>query len=54
MNANIFPAQSYNDTESFCIYKSEVSGSAILYIQYFLCIGKGFLIFLIIDYILYI
>ncbi len=51
MNGNVFPVQSYNNTGSFCIYKAGVSGSAILYIQYFLCIGKGFLIFLIIDYI---
>jgi hypothetical protein len=51
MNANTFSVQSYNNTGSFCIYKAGVSGSAILYIQYFLCTGKGFLIFLIIDYI---
>jgi hypothetical protein len=51
MNANIFSVQSYNDTGSFCIYKAGVSGSTILYIQYFLGTGKGFLIFLIIDYI---
>ena len=51
MNTDIFPAQSYNDAGSFCIYKSGVSRSAVLYIQYFLGIGKGFLIFLIIDYI---
>ena len=51
MNANTFSVRSYNDTGSFCIYKAGVSGSAILYIQYFLGTGKGFLIFLIIDYI---
>ena len=51
MNGNVFPVQSYNDAGSFCIYKSGVSRSAVLYIQYFLGIGRGFLIFLIIDYI---
>ncbi len=51
MNANIRPVESYKDAGSYCIYKSGVSRSAVLYIHYFLGIGKGFLIFLIRDYI---
>ena len=51
MNANISLAKSYKDMGSYCIYKSAVFGSAVLYIHYFLGIGKGFYIFLIRDYI---
>ena len=42
MIANISPSESYKDAESYCIYKSGVSRSAVLYIHYFLGIGKHF------------
>lgn len=49
MNASIRPVESYKDAGSYCIYKSGVSRSAVLYIHYFLSIGKGFCIFLFRD-----
>ena len=51
MIASISPSESYKDARSYCIYKSVVSRSAVLYIHYFLSIGKSFCIFLFRDYI---
>ena len=51
MNASIRPVESYKDAGSYCIYKSGVYRSAVLYIHYFLSIGKRFCIFLFRDYI---
>ena len=49
MIANISPSESYKDAESYCIYKSGVSRSAVLYIHYFFSIGKSVYIFLFRD-----
>ena len=51
MNANISPSESYKDAGSYCIYKSGISISAVLYIHYFFSIGRIFYIFLFRDYI---
>ena len=51
MNASIRLAKSYKDAGSYCIYKSGVYRSAVLYIHYFFSIGKRFRIFLFRDYI---
>ncbi|MHB1708780.1 MAG: hypothetical protein ACYCT2_04810 [Thermoplasmataceae archaeon] len=51
MNYTDIPQRSDKVNGIYYIYKTGVSGSTVLYIHYFLGIGKGFLIFLFRDYI---